>query len=456
MTGSEITKVAGRQVWDSRGRPTIEAEVQLKDGSVGRAIAPAGASRGRHEAVDLRDGGPAFDGLGVQTALGRLDEIITPTLVGMDALDQEAIDGLLNQLDGTHNKAHLGGNTTIAVSMAALHAGARSSGRPLYEHLHGAVPNQMPMPEIQILGGGAHAGRRVDIQDFMIVCPGAKTFGDALSMTAAVYAKAGALLESRGQRYGVADEGGYWPAFDRNEHALAFVTEAIEAAGFVPGKDVGMALDIAALEFYDDGHYHLALDGEAFSTDAFIGKVINWIERFPILSVEDPVAEDDHDGMRQFTAAVGDKVRIVADDYVVTNAQRIAAAASAGACNAALIKPNQAGTVTETYAAVCTAQQAGWGTVVSARSGETEDTTIVHLAVGWGADQLKVGSFSRSERMAKWNEGIRIEEELRATHNTWPLLAAVSWGGEVRCASSSTMPRAVVSASDLPGLKKAV
>jgi enolase len=274
--------------------------------------------------------------------------------------------------------------------------------------LNGGAPPALPLPEIQIFGGGAHAGRRVDVQDFMVVAVGAADYAQALDWTAEVYRAAGTLMDEAGLLAGLADEGGYWPAFDGNEQALGFVVRAIERAGLTPGADMAISLDIAATEFGCGGRYRLARDGAELDSDALIEMLLGWIDRYPIVSIEDPLAEDDEAGLVRFTRAVGDRVQVVGDDYLVTNAERVAAGAGIGACNAVLVKPNQAGTLTETRAAFDASRDAGWGAIVSARSGETEDVTIVHLAVGWGARQLKVGSFARSERMAKWNEGLRI------------------------------------------------
>lgn len=411
MKETRIVGVHGRRVWDSRGRPTVEAEVSLAGGAVGRAIAPAGASTGSGEALERRDGGARLGGADVRSAVAAIDGEIAHALSGADAADQAAVDRRLIELDGTPQKRRLGGNALVAVSMAVLHAAAAASGRPLYAHLAGdAGELVIPLPEIQIFGGGAHAGRRVDVQDFMIVAPGARSFDQALEWTAEVYRAAGAMMAEAGLLQGVADEGGFWPAFDSNEAALDALMRAIERAGFTPGQEIALSLDIAASEFHENGRYRLALDGRALDSDGMAAMLIDWLDRYPIVSIEDPLAEDDAEGMRRFTQAVGDRVQIVGDDFLVTSAERVRAAA--GACNAILIKPNQAGTVTEARAALDAARQVGWDAIVSARSGETEDVTIVHLAIGWGVTQLKVGSFARSERMAKWNEVLRIEEAL--------------------------------------------
>lgn len=407
-----IDQVVARRVWDSRGRPTVEAEVRLRNDIVGRAIAPAGASTGSGEAVDLRDGGPSCGGLDVTRALDGIAREIAPALRGRDVTDQAGLDRVLVDLDGTPNKGRLGGNALIAVSMAALHAAAGTARQPLWRYLLGDAPGLVPLPEIQIFGGGAHAGRRVDVQDFMVMAPGAASFAQALDWTADVYRAAGIRMADSGRLQGVADEGGYWPAFDTNEDALECLLRAIEDTGRTPGDEVSISLDIAASELRSEGRYRLGLEGREVDSDGLCELLVGWVDRYPIVSVEDPVAEDDTTGMRRFTAAVGHRVQVVGDDYLVTDAARVRRAAADQACNALLVKPNQAGTMTQTRGAFDAARAAGFGTIVSARSGETEDVTIAHLAVGWGAGQLKVGSFSRSERMAKWNEVLRIEETL--------------------------------------------
>ena len=406
-----IQSVRGRRVWDSRGRPTVEAEVHLAGGAVGRAIAPAGASRGSNEAIDLRDGDPALGGWGVAKALAGTNGEIASRLRGMDARNQSAIDETLIALDGTPNKARLGGNAMIAVSMAVLHAAAAAEKLPLWRYLAGGRDIRMPLPEIQIFGGGAHAGRRVDIQDFMIMPVGASSFDEAMAMCAEVYRHAGRLMADAGKSGGVADEGGWWPDFDSNEEALAMLSRSIEAAGYRHDQ-VAISLDIAASEFRSASGYRLGLEGRELSSEEWTDELLAWTRRYPVISVEDPVGEDDEAGMIRFTRAAAGRLQVIGDDFLVTQAARVERAAASGACNAVLIKPNQAGTVTETLHALTAGKRAGFGTIVSARSGETEDTTIVHLAVGWDAGQLKVGSFARSERMAKWNEAIRVEESL--------------------------------------------
>ena len=407
-----IRSLSARRIWDSRGWPTVEAEVALSDGATGRGIAPAGASRGAHEAVDKRDGGKRLAGRDVQMALEGIRAEIAPALFGLDPFDQAGVNSKLIAIDGAPNKARLGGNALTAVSLAVLHAAAASRGLPLWRYCLGDAPAIVPLPEIQIFGGGAHAGRRTDIQDFMVIAPRAKTFAEALEVTAEVYHAAGAMMAERGLLQGVADEGGWWPAFSANEEALDALMRAIERAGFAPGADVAISLDVAASEFGRGGRYRLGLEKRELDRDALTAMLLQWCARYPILSIEDPFAEDDDEGFKQFTAAVGDRVQVIGDDYLVTSAGRVRDAARERSVNAVLVKVNQAGTVSEAKAACDEGRRHGFGTIVSARSGETEDTSIVHLAIGWGAGQLKVGSFARSERMAKWNEALRIEEAL--------------------------------------------
>lgn len=419
MSARQIVAVRGRRVWDSRGRPTVEAEVTLADGSTGRGIAPAGASRGRHEAIDLRDGGAALGGFDVGQAVAHVNGVLADAVRGLDAGDQEMVDAALCAADGTPNKARLGGNAVIAVSLAVLQAAAAAEKLPLWRYLAGDAEVALPLPEIQIFGGGAHAARRVDIQDFMVMPLGAQSFDEAMVITAEIYRAAGKLMADAGKLAGVADEGGFWPAFESNEQALDMLTRAIEAAGYRPGEGAAVSLDIAASEFHDGQHYVLGLEQRRLTTPEMIEMLQGWLGRYPIVSIEDPVAETDAEGMRAFTQAVRGRCQVIGDDYLVSNAARTAAAIAGGDCTAVLLKPNQAGTVSETAATMRVAQAAGWGRIVSARSGETEDVAIAHLSTGWNAGQLKVGSFARSERMAKWNEVLRIEEAMGSRARFW-------------------------------------
>lgn len=412
MNAANIARVHARRVWDSRGRPTVEAEVTLTGGAVGRAIAPAGASRGTREAVDLRDGGAPFGGLGVARAVANVNDLIAPEIAGLDAHNQFAVDTTLIRLDGTPDKSRLGANATVAVSLAVAHAAAAARRIPLWRHLAGDGRVGLPLPEIQIFGGGAHAARALDLQDVMVMPVGATTFADALAMVAEIYRAAGQLMADAGKLAGVADEGGFWPAFSSNEEALATLVTAIERAGFRPGHDAALSLDIAASELMRDGRYVLALDGRTLDRDAMGEMLLDWLDRYPIVSIEDPFGEDDRDGWIAFAGACGHRVQIIGDDLLTTNAPRVVQAAAERSCNAVLLKVNQAGTLTETRAAFDAARNAAFGTIVSARSGETEDLSIAHIAVGWNAGQVKVGSFARGERMAKWNELLRIEEAL--------------------------------------------
>lgn len=407
---AQIAALTGRRIWDSRGRPTVEAEIVLACGARGRGVAPSGASRGRFEVCELRDGGDRLGGFGVEAALSNLNGPVADGLLGWDADDQARLDARLVELDGTHQRTSLGGNVLVAVSAAALAATAAMRREPMWRVLSEGRPVRLPLPEVQIFGGGAHAGRRVDVQDFLVMPVGATSFDQAMEMCAEVYRAAGDLMEQHGLRRGVADEGGWWPDFASNEAALDMLARAIDRAGY-GGGEVMISLDVAASELEHAGGYRLGLEGRVLDADGWFGLLTDWVGRYPILSIEDPAAQDDMEGMRRFTAAVGDRVQVVGDDFLVTNAARVSAAAVAGAANAVLIKPNQVGTLTEARQALDVARGAGWGTIVSARSGETEDVLIAHLAVGWDAGQIKVGSMARSERTAKWNELLRIEAE---------------------------------------------
>ena len=405
---SKIKSVNGFRIWDSRGRPTVEVEVQLESGAIGLGIAPAGASRGSNEAIDLRDGGTAHGGFGVDRAVANVNGPIRQALIGLDAIDQAMLDAVLIERDGTANKSVLGGNAIVATSMAMLKAAAAAQQQSVWRYLSAAEDVTLPLPQVQIFGGGAHAGRRTDIQDFLVMPVGAQSFDHAMVICADIYRTAGQIMLAKGAQCGVADEGGWWPNFDSNEQALETLTRSIDQAGYGHGQAL-IALDIAASEFGRNGRYRLALDQHEYDTDAWLEVVSRWVARYPIISIEDPVAEDDQVGMQKITTALGHRIQIIGDDFLVTNAQRVTDAQKSGACNAVLIKPNQAGTITETLATFRCAKSLDWGTIVSARSGETEDTLIAHLAVGLAAGQLKVGSFARSERMAKWNECLRIE-----------------------------------------------
>jgi enolase len=431
MADTIITAVRGRRVWDSRGRPTVEAEVATAAGAVGRAIAPAGASTGTGEALDRRDGpmhpGAPFGGFDVTAAVAAVSGEVNTRLVGLDAGDQNEVDAALIDLDGTADKSRLGGNALVAVSMATAQAAAAATRLPLWRYLGGTDDALLPLPEVQIFGGGAHAGRAVDVQDFMCVAVGAVTFAQALDWTAEVYRAARTLMEESGRLRGVADEGGFWPVFETNEEALGVLVRAIERAGLRPGEQMAISLDVAASDFGRGGRYTLARDDRTLDTGEMIEMLMGWLARYPIVSIEDPLAEDDPEGFREFTRRAGCRVQIVGDDLLVTNGGRVRHAAERSLCNAVLVKPNQVGTLTEARFALEAARAVGWGALMSARSGETEDVTIVHLAVGWGVRQLKVGSFSRSERMAKWNEGLRIAGDLRNGGAVAPR-AAFPWG----------------------------
>jgi enolase len=407
---ARILDIKARQVWDSRGRPTVEAEVIVGRGTTplasGRAIAPSGASTGSGEAKALE----------AREAVRNIQSRIRGALRALSVSDQERIDRRMIDLDGTTDRSRLGANAMVAVSLACAHAAAAASKRPLWLYLAGERRVSLPVPQIQIFGGGAHARGRCDIQDYMIVCVGAGSFAEALEWTAQVYAAAGKRLAKRGALQGVADEGGYWPTFKTNEEGVAELVGAISDAGLEPGADVAIALDVAATQLYRGGGYYLALEDRTLSAEQLHAMWMRWIERYPIVSIEDPFAENDAAAMQALTKSAG--IQVVGDDFFVTDEKRVRSAS--GACNAVLLKPNQVGTLTETLACWDAAREAGYRAIVSARSGETEDVSIVHLAVGWGVPQLKVGSFARSERMAKWNEALRIEEALGAKALPFP------------------------------------
>jgi enolase len=411
----KITSIEAWQIYDSRGVPTVEAEVTLANGVRGRGLAPSGASTGQFEAIELRDGDlKRFRGKSVFKAIANIQNEIASALCGADVFEQAALDKKLIELDGTPNKSRLGANAILPVSMALANAAAAARNQPLHAYL--GQGTLLPVPEIQIVGGGAHANWRTDVQDFLLIATGARSFEEVMEITHNVYHAAGDILRERKKYFGVADEGGFWPDFARNEDALELMVEAIRRAGYTPGRDAAIALDIAASDLYDPetGRYRFNLEKRAFTSGEFCSLVADWCNRFPIVSVEDPMADTDWEGWRAIMEKLGGRIQIVGDDLFTTNAQRIRKGIENKVANAVLIKLNQIGTVTETIEAIRLTQAAGWQPIVSARSGETEDAFISHLAVATNAGQLKVGSFSRSERMAKWNEILRIERHLGA------------------------------------------
>jgi enolase len=412
---AKIRTIHGRQVWDSRGRPTVEVEVGLDTGAFGRAIAPSGASTGSREALDRRDGGPRLGGFGVNAALAAVNGEISMRLQGLDARDQTGIDAALIALDGTPQKTRLGGNAIVATSQAVAWAASADQKIPLWQHLRGLAGldpahDHIPAPMIQIFGGGRHAGNRIDIQDFLILALGASSFAEATEQIAEVYMAAAKAMVKKGKLNGIADEGGVWPDFSANEEGLEYLTRAIEDAGFTPGRDIGIALDVAATSFFANNGYRLQLEGKTLDTLEMIELLERWVKRYPIVSLEDPLAEDDDAGFEEITRRLGGAIQIIGDDYFTTSAARIDAAVPRGASNAVLLKINQCGTLTELIAANAVCRAAGWNAIQSGRSGESEDITLSHLAVGLRSDQIKVGSMARSERTAKWNEVIRLEE----------------------------------------------
>ncbi len=412
-----IRDVHAFQVFDSRGNPTLEAEVWLENDVCGRGLVPSGASTGQYEALELRDGDPDyFGGKSVRHAIENVHREIAPCLRAKDVFDQRGLDQALVTLDGTPDKSRLGANAILGVSLAAADAGARCRGEPLYAYLGEGAGELLPLPQIQMIGGGAHAGRRIDVQDFMAVPTGAQSYEHALELCAGVYHAAGDLLSEQGKRFGVADEGGFWPELPDNEAGLELCVKAIERAGHTPGDDVCLALDIAASDLFDPEHsrYHFHSEGRSFETEAFAELLAGWCRRYPVLSIEDPMADTDWSGWRLLYDQIGESVQVVGDDLFTTNLERIQRGVDQGIANAVLIKLNQIGTLTETLEAIRATQRAGWSPIVSARSGETEDTFIAHLAVATNAGQIKVGAFARSERMAKWNELLRIARRLGA------------------------------------------
>jgi len=422
MSEMHIKEIIGRQVWDSRGRPALEVEVITLSGVSGSAIAPAGASTGSGEALELRDGGTRFGGFGVEKALHNVKQKIAPALQGKSLDNLLALDELMIALDGSKQKTNLGANATIATSMALAHAAANSLNLPLWKLLRNQETQTdekilLPVPEVQIFGGGAHAQGSMDLQDFMIMPFGAKSFREAMEWVAEIYLAAGSIMKRKGKLFGVADEGGYWPAFDSNQEALAALLQAIEQAGFNAETQVGISLDIAATQIYKEGGYLLKAEKRILNNEQWFQQITTWLNNYPICAIEDPFVEHDLESHARLLLAIeklSRKVQLVGDDLLVTNLHNIEKANRAKACNTLLCKPNQIGTLSEAKAAYQQAKRNGWATIVSARSGESEDTTICHLALGWGIKQIKVGSFTRSERMAKWNELLRLEERVGA------------------------------------------
>jgi enolase 1/2/3 len=416
VSAARIAAIHGREILDSRGNPTVEVDVLLASGEQGQAAVPSGASTGVHEAVELRDGDPArYGGKGVRKAVGHVNQEIAGALRGADASDQRGIDERLINLDGTANKSRLGANAVLGVSLAVARAAARAAGQPLYRYLADQGDLLMPVPMMNILNGGRHAQTRVDFQEFMVVPAGAPTFTEGLRWGTEVFHALKAILHERGLSTGQGDEGGFAPELDANEDAMRLLVDAMERSGHRPGADVFIALDPAASEFYRDGRYQLSGEGRTLAVEELIDRWASWIDRYPVISIEDGLAEDDWEGWRVLTSKLGKRVQLVGDDIFVTNVVRLRRGIESGVANSILIKLNQIGTLTETLETVATARRAGYRTVISHRSGETEDTFIADLAVATRAGQIKTGAPSRSERVAKYNRLLRIEEEVGTT-----------------------------------------
>jgi enolase 1/2/3 len=409
---SMIDAVVAREIIDSRGNPTVEAEVLTSNGGWGRAAAPSGASTGKFEAVELRDGGDRFGGKGVSKAVEAVNTLIGPALVGLEVTAQREIDRLMAEIDGTENKSNVGANATTAVSMAVAHAAADELGLPLFRYLGGADAHLLPVPLMNVLNGGAHADNDLDVQEFMIVPHGAASFSEALRMGAEVYHTLKGVLLSKGLSTGIGDEGGFAPNLRSNEAAFDLLIEAIQRAGYEPGEEIALGVDVAASGMLEDGLYKLKGEGRELSSEGMADLFADWVERFPIVSVEDPLDEEDWEGWQRLTARLGEKVQLVGDDLFVTNFEKLTIGIERNAANAILIKVNQIGTLTETARTVKVAARAGYSSMISHRSGETEDATIADLAVAWEAGQIKTGAPARSDRVAKYNQLLRIEELL--------------------------------------------
>ena len=409
---SEISDVYAREVLDSRGNPTVEADVILESGAMGRAIVPSGASTGEREALELRDGGPRYMGKGVQKAVNNVIEVIGPAITGMDSAEQAVIDRTMIELDGTENKGKLGANAMLAVSLAVAKAAAEDAGLPLYHYLGGPNAKELPVPMMNVLNGGAHADNNVDIQEFMIIPAGASSCSESIRVGTEVFHNLKSVLKKKGYNTAVGDEGGFAPNLKSNEEAVQVILEAIEKAGYKPGQDVFLGLDAAASEFYEKGNYDLKGEGKKKSSEEMVAFYEDWIKRYPIITIEDGLSEKDWKGWKLLTDRLGKKIQLVGDDIFVTNTSIFKKGIAEGIANSILIKLNQIGTLTETLDAIEMSKRAGYTAVVSHRSGETEDATIADLAVATNAGQIKTGSLSRTDRIAKYNQLIRIEEEL--------------------------------------------
>ncbi|WP_166240873.1 phosphopyruvate hydratase [Paenibacillus turpanensis] len=411
-----IADIYAREVLDSRGNPTVEVEVSLESGGKGRAIVPSGASTGAYEAVELRDGDKSrYLGKGVQKAVDNVNNIIAPEIIGLDALDQVAIDRAMIELDGTPNKAKLGANAILAVSMAVARAAADGLQIPLYTYLGGFNAKQLPVPMMNILNGGAHADNNVDVQEFMVLPVGAGSFKEALRCGAEIFHSLKGVLKEKGLNTAVGDEGGFAPNLGSNEEAITTIISAIEKAGYKPGVDVFLGMDVASTEFFKDGKYHLEGEGKSYTPAEFVDLLASWVEKYPILTIEDGCSEDDWEGWKLITDKLGGKVQLVGDDLFVTNTERLSTGIEKGIGNSILIKVNQIGTLTETFDAIEMAKRAGYTAVISHRSGESEDSTIADIAVATNAGQIKTGAPSRTDRVAKYNQLLRIEDQLGAS-----------------------------------------
>ncbi|ULL19342.1 phosphopyruvate hydratase [Paenibacillus sp. H1-7] len=411
-----ITNVYAREVLDSRGNPTVEVEVYLESGAKGRAIVPSGASTGAYEAVELRDGDKSrYLGKGVLKAVENVNDIIAPELIGLDALDQVGIDNKMIELDGTPNKGKLGANAILAVSMAVARAAAEALDVPLYTYLGGFNAKQLPVPMMNIINGGAHADNNVDVQEFMVLPVGAPSFKEALRTGAEIFHSLKSVLKEKGLNTAVGDEGGFAPNFASNEEAITSILEAIERAGYKPGVDVFLGMDVASTEFYKDGKYHLEGEGKSYTSAEFVDFLANWVDKYPIITIEDGCSEDDWEGWKLLTEKLGGKVQLVGDDLFVTNTVRLSTGIEQDIANSILVKVNQIGSLTETFDAIEMAKRAGYTAVISHRSGESEDSTIADIAVATNAGQIKTGAPSRTDRVAKYNQLLRIEDQLGDT-----------------------------------------